>query len=228
MEYLLDGFADGLMRVFRADPQVMLAAWVTIKVGFWATILASLIGLPVGFLLAMGRFRGRGFAITLLQTSLGLPTVVIGLLAYGFLSRRGPLGFADLLFTPSAIVVGLVVLAVPLVAVFSMTSVASVDERVRETALTLGAPNGLVAWTVLREARFGMMAAVLAAFGRVSSEVGIAMMLGGNIEGYTRTLTTAIALESMKGEFGFGIALGVVLLGIIFVTNLLSRYIQRS
>lgn len=228
MEYLLDGFADGLMRVLRADPQVMLAAWVTIKVGFWATILASLIGLPVGFLLAMGRFRGRGFAITLLQTSLGLPTVVIGLLAYGFLSRRGPLGFADLLFTPSAIVVGLVILAVPLVAVFSMTSVASVDERVRETALTLGASNGLVAWTVLREARFGMMAAVLAAFGRVSSEVGIAMMLGGNIEGYTRTLTTAIALESMKGEFGFGIALGVVLLGIIFVTNLLSRYIQRS
>ena len=216
------------MRVFRADPQVMLAAWVTIKVGFWATILASLIGLPVGFLLAVGRFRGRGFAITLLQTSLGLPTVVIGLLAYGFLSRRGPLGFADLLFTPSAIVVGLVILAVPLVAVFSMTSVASVDERVRETALTLGASNGLVAWTVLREARFGMMAAVLAAFGRVSSEVGIAMMLGGNIEGYTRTLTTAIALESMKGEFGFGIALGVVLLGIIFVTNFLSRYIQRS
>ena len=216
------------MRVLRADPQVMLAAWVTIKVGFWATILASLIGLPVGFLLAVGRFRGRGFAITLLQTSLGLPTVVIGLLAYGFLSRRGPLGFADLLFTPSAIVVGLVILAVPLVAVFSMTSVASVDERVRETALTLGASNGLVAWTVLREARFGMMAAVLAAFGRVSSEVGIAMMLGGNIEGYTRTLTTAIALESMKGEFGFGIALGVVLLGIIFVTNLLSRYIQRS
>lgn len=216
------------MRVLRADPQVMLAAWVTIKVGFWATILASLIGLPVGFLLAVGRFRGRGFAITLLQTSLGLPTVVIGLLAYGFLSRRGPLGFADLLFTPSAIVVGLVVLAVPLVAVFSMTSVASVDERVRETALTLGAPSRLVAWTVLREARFGMMAAVLAAFGRVSSEVGIAMMLGGNIEGYTRTLTTAIALESMKGEFGFGIALGVVLLGIIFVTNLVSRYIQRS
>ena len=228
MEYLLDGFADGLMRVLRSDPEVMRAAWVTIKVGFWATILASLIGLPVGFLLATARFRGRGFAITVLQTSLGLPTVVIGLLVYGFISRRGPLGFADLLFTPSAIIVGLVVLAIPLVAVFSMTSVASVDERVRETALTLGASNGLVAWTVLREARFGMVAAVLAAFGRVSSEVGIAMMLGGNIEGYTRTLTTAIALESMKGEFGFGIALGVVLLVIIFVTNLLSRYIQRS
>ena len=216
------------MRVLQGDPGVMLTAWVTVKVGFWATILASLIGLPVGFLLATARFRGRGFAITVVQTLLGLPTVVIGLLTYGILSRRGPLGFTDLLFSPSAIVLGLVVLAVPLVVVFSMTSVASVDYRVRETSLTLGASNGLVAWTLLREARFGMMAAVLAAFGRVSSEVGIAMMLGGNIEGYTRTLTTAIALESMKGEFGFGVALGVVLLAIIFVTNLLSRYIQRS
>jgi len=215
------------MRVLSADPQVMRAAWVTIKVGFLATVLASLIGLPIGFLLATARFRGREFAIVMLQTALGLPTVVIGLLVYGFISRRGPLGFADLLFTPSAIVIGLVVLAVPLVAVFSMTSVASVDERARETALTLGASDKLVAWTVLCEARFGMVAAVLAAFGRVSSEVGIAMMLGGNIEGYTRTLTTAIALESMKGEFGFGIALGVALLVIILVTNLLSRFIQR-
>lgn len=227
MEYLLEGFADGLMRALQADPQVMRAAWVTVKIGFAATILASFLGLPAGFLLATARFRGRGLAITLLQTSLGLPTVVIGLLAYGFLSRRGPLGFADLLFTPSAIVIGLVVLAVPLVAVFSMTSVASVDERARETALTLGASGRLAAWTVLREARFGLAAAVLAAFGRVSSEVGIAMMLGGNIEGYTRTLTTAIALESMKGEFGFGVALGVVLLAIILAANLLSRFIQR-
>ena len=227
MEYLLEGFADGLMRALRADPQVMRAAWVTIKVGFLSTILASLLGLPVGFLLATARFRGRGLAVTMLQTSLGMPTVVIGLLAYGFLSRRGPLGFADLLFTPSAIVIGLVALAIPLAAVFSMTAVASVDERARETALTLGASNALAARTVLREARFGLAAAVLAAFGRVSSEVGIAMMLGGNIEGYTRTLTTAIALESMKGEFGFGIALGVVLLAIILATNLLSRFAQR-
>ncbi len=216
------------MRVLRADPAVVRAAWVTVKVGFLSTILASLAGLPIGFVLATGRFRGRGLAITLLQTLLGLPTVVIGLLVYGFLSRRGPLGFADMLFTPSAIVVGLVVLATPLAAVFFMTSVASVDARVRETALTLGASGGRTAWAVLCEARFGLVAAVLAAFGRVCSEVGIAMMLGGNIEGYTRTLTTAIALESMKGEFGFGIALGIVLLGIVLATNLLSRYIQRS
>ncbi len=228
MEYLLDGFGDGLMRVLRADPHVMRAAWVTVKVGFLATILASCLGLPAGFFMATARFRGRGIAITMLQTSLGFPTVVIGLLVYGLISRRGPLGFADLLFTPSAIVIGLVVLAVPLVAVFSMTSVASVDGRVRETALTLGASGGMVAWTVLREVRFGMVAAVLAAFGRVSSEVGIAMMLGGNIEGYTRTLTTAIALESMKGEFGFGVALGVVLLLIVLLVNLLSRCAQRS
>ncbi len=228
MEFLFEGFREGLLRALRADPAVMRAAGVTLQVSFAAILIAALAGLPAGYALAVARFRGRGLAIAVLQTLLGLPTVVIGLLLYGFLSRRGPLGFADLLFTPSAIVAGLVVLALPIVAVFGMTAVASVDARARETAWTLGASPARAAWTVVREARFGMVAAVLAAFGRVASEVGIAMMLGGNIEGYTRTLTTAIALESTRGEFGFGIALGAVLIAVIFATNLLSRWLQRS
>ena len=124
--------------------------------------------------------------------------------------------------------IGLIVLSIPILAVFTMTAVASVDERARETAMTLGASSRRAAWTVLREARFGLVAAVLAAFGRVSSEVGIAMMLGGNIKGFTRTLTTGIALESSKGEFGYGIALGVVLMIIILFTNIVSRLLQRS
>jgi len=228
VEFLFEGFREGLLRALRADPAVMRAAGVTLQVSFAAILIAALAGLPAGYALAVARFRGRGLAIAVLQTLLGLPTVVIGLLLYGFLSRRGPLGFADLLFTPSAIVAGLVVLALPIVAVFGMTAVASVDARARETAWTLGASPARAAWTVVREARFGMVAAVLAAFGRVASEVGIAMMLGGNIEGYTRTLTTAIALESTRGEFGFGIALGAVLIAVIFATNLLSRWLQRS
>jgi len=228
VEFLLEGFREGLARALTGDPAVLRAAAVTLEVSFAATLIASLAGLPAGYLLAVGRFRGRGLAIASVQTLLGLPTVVIGLLAYGFISRRGPLGFADLLFTPSAIVVGLVVLALPIVIVFGMTAVASVDARARETALTLGASTARAAWAVVREARFGLVAAVLAGFGRVASEVGIAMMLGGNIEGYTRTLTTAIALESTKGEFGFGIALGAVLMAILFATNLLSRLLQRS
>ncbi|MAE05464.1 MAG: ABC transporter permease [Nitrospinota bacterium] len=228
MEFLLDGIREGILLVLRADPDVMAASWVTVRVSFGATAVAGLIGLPIGWALASRRFRGRGAAISVIQTLLGVPTVVIGLVVYGLLSRRGPLGFADLLFSPTAIVIGLVILSVPIVSVFTMTAISSVDQRARETALTLGASSRLAAWMVLREARFGLIAAILGAFGRVSSEVGIAMMLGGNIKGYTRTLTTGIALESMKGEFGFGIALGVVLMAIIFLTNIGTRILQKS
>lgn len=228
MEFLLEGFHEGLRRALTGDPEVWRAARVTLEVSLWATLLASLAGLPAGYLLAAARFRGRGAAVALLQSLLGLPTVVIGLLVYGLISRRGPLGAADMLFSPPAIVAGLTLLALPIAAVYGMAAVAAVDARARETALTLGASPGRAAWAVFREARFGLVAAVLGAFGRVSSEVGIAMMLGGNIEGYTRTLTTAIALESTKGEFGFGIALGTVLMAMIVAVSFLSRLLQRS
>jgi tungstate transport system permease protein len=228
MDSLLEGIRQGIWLALRGDPEVLSASWVTIKVSMSATLFAGLIGMPIGWFFASHKFRGRGTAIAILQSLLGVPTVVIGLVVYGILSRRGPLGFADLLFTPSAITIGLVVLAVPILAVFTMTAVASLDERARESALTLGASSRRAVWTVLMEARFGLVAAILGAFGRVSSEVGIAMMLGGNIKGYTRTLTTGIALESMKGEFEFGIALGVVLMIIILFTNFCSRLLQRS
>ncbi len=228
MNFLLEGLREGFFLALRGDPEVMSASWVTIKVALGATFFGGLFGMPIGWCLASKKFRGRGAAIAILQSLLGIPTVVIGLVVYGILSRRGPLGFADLLFTPSAMTIGLIVLAVPIISVFTMTAVASVDERARETAMTLGASSRRAAWTVLREARFGLVAAVLGAFGRVSSEVGIAMMLGGNIKGFTRTLTTGIALESSKGEFGFGIALGVVLMIIILFTNFVSRLLQRS
>ncbi|MEK6711235.1 MAG: ABC transporter permease [Nitrospinota bacterium] len=227
MEFLLEGFQEGLRRALTGDPGVWRAAGVTLEVSLWATLLASLAGLPAGYLLAAARFPGRGLAQGLLQSLLGLPTVVIGLLVYGLISRRGPLGGMDLLFSPPAIVIGLSVLAFPIAAVYGMAAVAAVDARARETALTLGASPPRAAWAVVREARFGMAAAVLGAFGRVASEVGIAMMLGGNIEGHTRTLTTAIALESMKGEFGFGIALGTVLMAVVVAVSFLARIFQR-
>lgn len=228
MEFLLDGFRDGILRALYGDPLVLSAARVTLQVSLSSTLLASVIGLPLGYLLATQQFPGKGSVVALFQTLLGMPTVVIGLLVYGLLSRQGPLGFMDLLFAPSAIIIGLVILIAPILIVFSMTALASVDDRIRETTLTLGASTGLSAWTLVLEARFGLVAAVLAAFGRAASEVGIAVILGGNIEGYTRTITTAIALESMKGEFGFGIALGVVLMSIVLVTNVLVRLLQKS
>ena len=227
MTFLFEGFLEGLQMVFQGNPAIYNAAWVTLKVSFWSTLIASLIGLPLGYFLASSSFRGKGFFTVLLQTLLGFPTVVIGLLVYGFLSRRGPFGFADLLFTPSGIVIGLVILAFPITNMFTITAVSGIDPRAREMALTLGASRQRTAWTLFKEVRFGLISALLASFGRVASEVGIAIMLGGNIEGYTRTLTTAIALESMKGEFGFGIALGLVLLTLIFITALLSRYVQK-
>ena len=227
MDFLLEGFLEGMMRVFQGDPLVYQAAWVTLRVSLGATLIASLIGVPLGYLLASISFRGKGFCTILLQTLLGFPTVVIGLLVYGFISRRGPLGFADLLFTPSGIVIGLVILALPITAMFTMTAVSGIDPRAREMALTLGASPFRATWTLFLEVRFELVSALIASFGRVASEVGIAIMLGGNIEGYTRTLTTAIALESMKGEFGFGIALGVLLLTLVFLTALFSRYVQK-
>ena len=227
MGYFLDGLGSGILHVLRGEPEVIQAAWVTIQVSFWATLISSVAGLPVGYYLASARFRGRNLCIMLLQTLLGLPTVVIGLLVYGLLSRRGPLGFLDILFTPAAIIVGLVILAFPISATFSMAAVTSVDHRARETAITLGATPFQAAWKVVIEARFGIVASVLASFGRVASEVGIAMLLGGNIGSYTRTLTTTIALESTKGEFGFGIAIGVLLLAIVFGTNFTFRFLQK-
>ena len=227
MDFLLEGFLEGMLRVFQGDPLVYEAAWVTLRVSLGATLIASLIGVPLGYLLASTSFRGKGFCTILLQTLLGLPTVVIGLLVYGFISRRGPLGFEDLLFTPSGIVIGLVILALPITAMFTMTAVSGIDPRAREMALTLVASPFRSALTLFLEVRLGLVSALLASFGRVTSEVGIAIMLGGNIQGYTRTLTTAIALESMKGEFGFGIALGMLLLTLVFFTALLSRYVQK-
>ena len=227
MGFLTEGFFSAIYLIFNLDYMVLSTAYTTIQVGFISTICASLIGLPIGFSLATFSFRGKKILVLLIQTLLGLPTVVIGLIVYGFLSKKGPLGFMDLLFTPSAIVIGLVILATPIVIVFSYTTIKTVDSRVRETAFSLAASELKAAWTVICEIRYEILAVILAAFSRVSSEIGIALMLGGNIKGFTRTLTTAIALESTKGEFAFGIALSIILLFIILIANLMSFVFRK-
>lgn len=227
MGFLSEGLFNAISLIVNLDEIVLSAAYTTIQVGFISTAIASLIGLPIGFFLATFSFRGKKIFVLLTQTLLGLPTVVIGLIVYGFLSKKGPLGFIDLLFTPTAIVIGLVILAIPIVIVFSYTTIKTVDLRVRETAFSLGASEFKAAWTVICEIRYEILAVILAAFSRVSSEIGIALMLGGNIKGFTRTLTTAIALESTKGEFAFGIALSIILLSIILITNLMSFVFRK-
>jgi len=158
---------------------------------------------------------------------LSLPTVVVGLFVFSFISRQGPLGFLGLLFTPTAMVIGQFILAIPIITALTISAVQGVDRRVRPTALTLGANRLQTSITVLTEVRFALMAAIIAGFGRIIGEVGSAIMLGGNIRNYTRTITTAIALETSKGEFGFAIALGIILMIVAFSVNILFRYFQQ-
>jgi len=164
--------------------------------------------------------------ITSLNTLLALPTVVIGLFVYAFISRRGIFGPFDLLYTQSAMIIGQTILILPVVTTFTIAAISRIDERYRKTAMTLGANSIQTAGIIFREARFGIVAAIIAAFGRVISEIGISMMLGGNARGFTRTMTTAMALEYDKGEFTLAIALGIILLGLSFGINLLFHFFQ--
>ena len=219
MDFLRESFGAAIAMIVALDPEMYTIVYLSLHVSFFSTLIASLLGVPLGFYLAVKKFRGKRVVITILNTLLALPTVVIGLLVYAFLSRRGMLGFMGLLYTPKAIIIGQVILILPWVTTFTMTAVSRIDERYRQTALTLGASAFQAALVVVREARFGILAAIIAAFGRVIAEIGIAMMLGGNIKGYTRTMTTAMALEHNKGEFVLAVALGIVLLTVSLLLN---------
>ena len=200
--------------------------YISLKVACIATVICMAIGVPLGFELAQHEFRGKRVVLIILNTLLSLPTVVVGLFVYTAICRRSPLGSMGMLFTTSAIVLGQVVLALPIMVALTHSAVVAVEKAERETAVTLGARGFMVTRTILVEARFGIMAAVAITFGRLVGEVGISMMLGGNIEGYTRTMTTAIALETSKGEFAYGLQLGLILLIIALLVNVVIRYFQ--
>ncbi|MBE0583279.1 MAG: ABC transporter permease [Desulfofustis sp.] len=226
MDFLIQSLGAALEMIWSLDGEMYFVVYISLYVSFFSTILASLLGVPLGFAIAVNHFSGKRVLITILNTLLALPTVVIGLFVYAFLSRRGLLGSLGMLYTPEAIVVGQVILILPWVAVFTMAAVSRIDERYRNTALTLGATRLHAALVIAREARFGIIAAIIAAFGRVIAEIGIAMMLGGNIKGFTRTMTTAMALEHNKGEFVLAVALGIVLLSVSLLINIVFQVIQ--
>jgi len=226
MDLIFDSFASAFLMVFSLDAEMVSIIAVSLQVSCISTILASLVGIPLGFVISFEKFPGKRMVITILNTLLALPTVVIGLFVYAFISRRGIFGPLDLLYTQGAIIIGQTILIVPVVAAFTIAAISRIDERYRKTAMTLGANRLQTAWVIFREARFGIIAAVVAAYGRVISEVGISMMLGGNIKGFTRTMTTAMALEYDKGSFTLAIALGIVLLSFSFGMNLLFHFFQ--
>lgn len=227
MGYLTDSFVTAIEMVFRFDREVQLAVWTSLYTSSCAILFAALLGIPIGLWLGIDRFRGRRLMITLLNTLMALPTVVVGLVLFGIFSRQGPLGSLGLLFTPWAMITGQTVLATPIVANYVLAAVSGSDPRIMDTVFTLGATRLQAAVQFLKEIRFGVMAAVIAGFGRVIAEVGVAMMLGGNIRGTTRTMTTAIALETSKGEFAFGLSLGIVLLGVALIVNLFLNLLQQ-
>lgn len=228
MDFLISSFTEALRLIGSISPDVADAVRTSLFVAAGATAVATLLGIPLGLLVGFFEFPLKRVAVTVLNTLMAVPTVVVGLVVYGILSRQGPLGVLGLLFTPAAIVIGGTLLATPIIANYALASVRGADPRIVPTALTLGAGPFRAAATLIGEIRFGVLAAVIAGFGRVVSEVGVAMMLGGNIRGYTRTMTTAIALETSKGEFAFGMALGIVLMLVALAVNLLLGLLQRK
>ena len=227
MNFLADSINQALLLILHLDGEILDVVATSLFTAVSATLLAALAGIPGGALVALGRFPGRRLIVILLNTLMALPTVVVGLVVYGFLSRQGPLGHFGLLFTPAAMIIGQALLATPIVANGTLAAVNGADPRILTTTRTLGADLLPGALQLLREIRFGVVAAVVAGFGRVIAEVGVAMMLGGNIRGTTRTMTTAIALETSKGEFAFGLALGLVLLGVALMVNLALGLLQH-
>ncbi len=227
MDFIVEGLNHAFVLILTLDREVFSITFLSLWVSATATLLGTLTAVPLGFAVGTAEFRGRRALITLFNTLLSLPTVVVGLMVFGFISRQGPLGFMGLLFTPAAMVIGQFILAFPIITALTISAVQGLDRRIRPTALTLGANRYQTTLALLSEARFAIMAAIIAGFGRIIGEVGAAIMPGGNIKHYTRTITTAIALETSKGEFGFAIALGIILMVVAFSVNLLFRHFQQ-
>ncbi len=226
MSFLTDSLLSAIKLMASLDASLIEIVSVSLKVSFTSTLIACFIGVPAGFGISTYEIPFKRFVITILNTLLALPTVVIGLFVYAFISRNSIFGVYDLLYTQQAIIIGQSILIIPIVTVFTLSAINRIDKRYRKTALTLGANQVQTAMVILVEARFGITASVVAAFGRVISEIGISMMLGGNIRGFTRTMTTAMALQYDKGEFSLAIALGIILLSISLFVNILLNYFQ--
>ncbi len=208
------------------DADLWTIIGISFSVSLRAMLIAVPIGLPIALLLAFGRFPGRRILVTTFNSLMAVPAVVVGLTVYLMLSRAGPFGDLKLLFTQTAMVIGQVVLALPLLIAMAHAALQSADLRAWETSLTLGASRPRALLTVMHEVRFALVASIIAAFGRIIAEVGVSMMVGGNILNYTRNIPTAIALETSKGEFAQGIALGAVLLFLALLLNFFLNLFQ--
>ncbi len=229
MRLISEGLRQALHLILGLDPDLRDAAWRTLQISGTATLVSLVLGAPAGVALALARFRGRTLLVALINTGMGLPPVVVGLFVMILLWRSGPLGEFALLYTPTAMVLAQSLIALPMVAGLSLAAVQALPARLQLQVRALGATRLQMAWLLAREARLPLLAALMAGFGAVVSEVGASLMVGGNLRGSTRVLTTAIVLEASKGNFATAIALGIVLLALAYVINLfLTRLQQRG
>lgn len=228
MEVLWEAIKEAVRLIVSLDSDVVEITWRSLRISVASTILASLACVPLGGLISFRTFRGKRLLLNLIQTLYSVPTVCVGLFVYLMISRTGPLGALGLAFTPEAMVIGQAVLITPVLLGLTISALSGVDKSIKDTTLSLGASERQAIWTIAKEARFAIGAALILAFGRAISEVGVAMIVGQNIAGYTRVLTTAITLETSKGDFAMALALGMILLGLALIIALVVNVVQQK
>lgn len=228
MDLVVEGIAKAFWLLVKGDREVIRITLLTLRVSGLATLIAVVVGVPLGTVLALSTFRGREVAASLINTGMGLPPVVVGLWVSILLWRYGPLGFLHLMYTPAAMVIAQSVIALPIVTGFTMAGIGQLDQGVRLQMLSLGASRWQLLWILLGEARLSVLAAVIAGFGGVVSEIGASMMVGGNVMGQTRILTTATAMEVSRGHFDMAIALSVILLALTYGVTYGLTHLQQK
>jgi tungstate transport system permease protein len=227
MDIILEGLKQAFYLLATLDPEVLGITLLSLEISGLATLISLFIGIPGGMSLALSRFAGRRLVVSLVNTGMGLPPVVVGLFVTIFLWRNGPLGFLGILYTPAAIVIAQAIIATPIVMGITLAAIQQLPRNLRLQILALGATRAQMLWLLAKEARLPLLAAVMAGFGGVISEVGASIMVGGNIKGYSRVLTTATVMETSKGNFDLAMALGFILLILAFSINALLTHIQQ-
>ncbi len=227
MDLILEGIKKAFYLLITFDPEVMNVTLLTLQVSGTATFLSLLIGITTGTIVALAEFPGKKFIVSLINTGMGLPPVVVGLFVTIFLWRNGPLGFLQILYTPAAMILAQGIIATPIVMGITLAAIQALPKGLRLQILALGATRMQMIWILVREARLPLLAGVMAGFGGVISEVGASIMVGGNIKGYTRVLTTATVMETSRGNFDIAIALGILLLLLAYLINYVLTHIQQ-
>jgi len=227
MDLILEGLKQAFYLLVTFDPEVMGITWLSLRISGTATFFSLFFGISVGTVVALTEFPGRRIVVSLINTGMGLPPVVAGLIVTIFLWRNGPLGFLEILYTPTAMIIAQSLIAAPIVTGISLASIQQLPRNLRLQILALGANRLQMVWILIKEARLPLLAAVMAGFGGVISEVGASIMVGGNIKGYSRVLTTATVMETGKGNFEIALALGFILLLLAFIINAVLTQVQQ-